>query len=170
MKCCVCSTELLGDHTVCPYCGYANPVVLTPSGDDSQQHREKLLSSLRNISIDGKQFQYHTGQKVFREIPGGAVFEKGLSGTDCAGSIVRSKEWIAHMEGTADLHIAYEVNGKKKETSVPVSPGERAGLWYLGLCINQDLRLEVYLDIVEPDSGSLVDQVKLASANMEFNT
>lgn len=170
MKCRVCSTELRGKHTDCPYCGYGNAVVFTLSGDDSPQYRKKLLSSLQNISVQGKKFQYHAEQKVFREIPGGAIFREGLSGTDCAGSIVLSSEWIAHLEGPTDLRITYEVGGKKKETVVPVSLSDREGLWYLGLRINQDLRLELYLNIVKSGGSSVVNRVKLKSADLDFNT
>lgn len=170
MKCRVCKRELQETHTSCPYCGYGNAVILTTSGDDSQQYRKELLSSLKNISVQGKKFQYNTDQKAFQEISTVSIFPRGLSGRDYMDRVVRSNEWIAHVEGRTDLKISYEFRGRRKDASVPVQLIEWEGVGYLGLQIKENLCLDLYLCVDNPDTGAATSRIKLKSVDLDFHT
>ena len=159
MNCKVCNTPLQKKYSVCLYCGYSNKVVLTPSADDSADYKASLLSRIRNISMEKGRYQYQEAEKEVKELERISLFPSGLSGEKYSKDIIQSKDWIAHFEGEAKLSISYEFNGKKRHKSIQIKPNSSEGVWYLGLHLNPEFRLEIYQCVYPVKNKKSRDQV-----------
>ena len=147
-KCKVCQTELSADYQ-CPYCGY-DAAVLTVSADYSSKHKERILSSIDNISVTLFEYKANLKEQSFEKTKNVSLFENNLNGKKCNSSIIKSKYWISHWnDQSKKIEIRYVFNGKQKKLNVALKPVQSEGLLYLGLHINENLRLDVSV-CVEP--------------------
>ena len=168
IKCKVCKTELTADY-YCPYCGY-DAASLTSDADYSEEYKTEILQKLKDITISADTYKYNETKNSFEKIGSKSLFSAGIDGIRCSKSIVKSDEWIAHFDGEAELTVTYVFGGRKKTVKAKIAPGDHEGIWYLGLRINENLRLEIGLCVVPVDGKASPKSYLLNSAELDLIT
>ena len=59
--------------------------------------------------------------------------------------MVKSDQWIAHIDGDMEIRVDYSFAGAGKSVQVMLSPRPEEGIWSLTLHLNRDLQLEIGL-------------------------
>ena len=166
MNCKVCNTELNADY-VCPYCGY-DDAILTMDLDYSAEHKNGLLKKIEKISISADIFKYNESKNILEKTGTRSLFKQDLDGLTCYKGIAKSDEWIAHFDGSAYITVNYTFGGTKKSVTTSITPDAGEGLWYLGLHINEELRLEVGLCVVPVSGKSSPGYMQLATVDLDL--
>jgi hypothetical protein len=166
MKCNVCGTELTKEY-YCPYCGY-DGAILTKESDYSEDYRNQLLNKIRNIALLADSFVYDTGSNVFEKDESCNLFKDDLHGTECYCRTCKSRTWVAHLEGKIRVTITYSFGNRKKELKTTIDLEKMEGIWFLGVRINQELRLELELCVLSPLNNDIEEVKRLNTIDLEL--
>lgn len=176
--CSCCGTDLKETSRVCEYCGFFH---LAYIGDDKKktegakesivkEHRDKLLSSIKHITIDGTEYQWDSNSEKFDEKGNIVLFDTNVDGTayysDIDASIIDlfeknksenskivwSEPWIVNPKATGmvgkeiTIPFSYTVNGETINSVFHITPEDTEGVvCHLGLLIDKGLRLNLFL-------------------------
>ena len=173
VECNVCGTCIGLEK--CSYCGYINPDVLANENisdyvkRDAAKYRQDTLSKLRCLSIRANVYQWNAAANQYKQKGDVELFDSKLNGTDCFKAPKFSKEWIAHTEGQANITVEYTFGSTPKRVTAKVQFEPKEGIWYLGLHINESLRLEILLGVKPVDGDSITETKKLCTLDLDFH-
>ena len=148
--CRVCTREFGGG--TCPYCHYTNAVVLTESALEPEEkaakiYREKLVSSLKNFSVNAVNFLWNERARAFEET-NRPIIPLG-DGADFDGIVkwagARFAQSPLEVIPPLKLNIFYEYKGTKSDAAVQIQPVRCKDYWRIGLKLDPDLSLRVLL-------------------------
>ena len=181
IKCKFCGTEIGAQF--CKYCGFFNVYNFGGVAEDkaaiekhkksseyraSQMFHDVTLKNIKDISIFADAFKYNENKTALIKTGQKSLFDSNIDGIKCSNGIVKSNEWIAHFDGSADVTIHYTFGGTKKSVTAKISPEASEGLWYLTLHINEELRLEVGLCVAPVCGKGSSSSVQLATVDLDL--
>lgn len=152
-KCLCCGRAIVGNE--CKYDGFFNVVLLDESGlskekERAEAHRTKIVDGIKEISFSAYKY---SGCEMK-----GRVKVVIADGTRCYKKLVWSKESFAQntdeSEKIRSLEIGYTVNGVAKTVSVDLELVRCSDFWKLGVEIQEDLSLAVYLGTADRHTKS----------------
>lgn len=147
--CKVCSTNFEGG--TCGYCGFENIVVLgtensTMLSQYAEAHKNRVIDSIKNVSVITYNYEWNAsksdvdllGEEKIRICDGKDCFEKMILCSE------KFKTNPAENE-ERELNLSYNLNGVEKHIQVSIKPKKSPEYWELGIMINPNLRLCVYV-------------------------
>lgn len=148
--CKCCSHEIIGNK--CSYCGYMNIVALDEKAMQeevrrSEEYFERIVYGITEFSI--KKYVYVWDDDSHE--PKLSAEEKCVicSAADCIDKIAWSAEYFGQNPADEDacrvLEVMYRVGDKEKTVVVSVPPVKCDDYWRIGLKLDRQLRLTVYL-------------------------
>jgi len=148
MECTVCGSAIKEGRAQCGYCGFFPGFTFDDAGlaaeqRDADDHREAIVSKLKNFSVsvydNSNENSSRSGQGTPRLLFG--------DGKECDNDVVWSREIFTQYrdEKTERLTINYESAGKKKSGAISIDIPPTVNYWRIGLKINSNLKLRVYL-------------------------
>lgn len=141
----------------------------SPEYRSSQMYHDVTLQAIKNISVNANMFEYNENVTGFEKKGETSLFDADLDGTRCSEGIVKSNKWIAHFDRSTDVTVDYTFEGKKKSVVAQISPPAKEGLWYLGIHINNDFKLDISLCIVPVGKTGISESVPLATVDLDLS-
>ena len=147
--CRCCSSSFQGNR--CEICGFPYINALDDAGEaqirrNAAEYKTNLLKNLTDFSIESYRYVWNESAKTLKLAASEPVFV--THGADCHNSVVWSDEDFGQYPAEKkpfQLAISYRINGQKKNLSVSMTPVQTSGFWHVGMSINDQLRLVVYL-------------------------
>lgn len=150
--CKVCGTEIKSG--TCPYCGFENIVILGVSDDSKMNeyanaYKSKLINGIKNISVKTYKYDWNNSNTDIEEKS--TTKFRLCDGVDCFDKVYKCPEKFG--QNPADtveertMYISYEIDGKEKTTSVTLKPVKCPDHWELGIKIDSNLKLSVYVGV-----------------------
>lgn len=147
--CKVCGTEIKSG--VCPYCGFENIVILGATDDSkmdeyANSYKSKVINIIKNISVKTYKYEWNSSKSDVVLLEEGKT--KICDGKDCFEKVFLCNEKFKQNPAEneeRELTLSYEFNGKEKSLVVIIKPEKSPGHWELGVKIDDDLRLGVYI-------------------------
>ncbi len=174
---CLCCNHIFDEFTtdsVCDYCGFE--AIETLSDEDekkvsklAEDHRKDVLSKLHGLSVKATLYQWNAASSKYNQKGRIELFDPKPDGTACSAAPVFSKEWVAHIEGKADISAHYYFGGMEKAFKTQIKLEPQVGIWYLGLRIDESLRLEILLGIKPVDGDSISETKKLTTIDLDYH-
>ena len=135
----------------CPICGFPYINALDEAGEaqiqrNASEYKENLLKGLTDFSIESYRYVWNESAQTLKLAASEPVFV--TNGSQCHKRIVWSKENFGQYPENKKpfpLSISYKVNGQKKTLSLSIPPTKTSDCWHIGMEINDELRLIVYL-------------------------
>ena len=155
MLCRVCKNNLVKRYGKCSYCGYENRAILNVELDDSMDFKNGVLSQVKDFSIMANQYKWNASKETFDSTPSEiSLPEDKNNGKALMEGIVFTDPIIAQVGigEEQELEICYSVNGKSKTVIAKITPKQSDDFWKLGMKIDENLKLHVYLGETESDS------------------
>lgn len=147
MKCRVCGSTLSAKYSPCRYCGYNNRAVFTSDADDSRDYRNSILSKLTAFSVTANSYKWNPKtNKPDTRLVTETLFNNSVTGVEMYQDIRTSPVWIAQSDDDKQisLDISYKFGGVTKSVRATITP-QHNQVWYIGLQIDENLHLIVYL-------------------------
>ena len=166
--CKVCNSDLEIKYGVCTYCNYNNRLRFTAAEDEHKAYKESILNSISNVSIEVGVFKYDDSIKKMKKIGVEPLSSGKTNGKAIFLDPLFFEQWITHFVSDTDIVIKYKFDSVDKSTMATISHEEKEGIWYLGLLITDDLRMEVLLKVVSIEDPSSVDYFSLAKVNLDL--
>lgn len=150
--CKVCKTEIKSG--ICPYCGFENIVILGASNDSKMgeyvnSYKGNLINNIKNISVKTYTYDWNSTNTDIEEKSIGKY--RLCDGTDCFGKIYKCPERFAQNPAETveerTMYISYELKGVEKTVPITLKPVKCPDHWELGLKIDENLRLSVYVGV-----------------------
>ncbi len=171
-KCILCETDVTGVGR-CDYCGLH---VIHDLGDEKRiiekqadDHRMKILSRIKAFGVKAYQYEIKEDDLDKKEhyitvLPVGENFEDEVTWSNQFGNAVKFDLGCAEV----DLQLYIEtMNNERISFSATLEPPRIDGHWYLGLKLNKNLNLEIYLG--NKDNHTKVDDLKIPINHLGFN-
>ena len=148
-KCRVCEMKLNHKYCVCTYCGYDNHPILTLDAEDFDGYREAILKDLTDFRITTYEYKYDSDKSEF-EAPKKTSYSIAKTGTDCYGRLIwtQGDNWVAHPQEDnvkGEIEITYKYKNQPKKFITPIKLKALEGVWYVGLIIEDNLHLSVFI-------------------------
>lgn len=159
-KCLCCGRAIVGNE--CKYDGFFNVVLLDESGlskekEHAEAHCTKIVDGIKEISFSA--YKYSGCE------PEGRAKIVITDGKQCYKKLVWSKESFAQntdeSEKVRTVEICYTVNGVAKTVSVDLELVRCSDFWKLGVEIQEDLSLVVYLGTTDQYTKSKAYDLEL---------
>jgi len=159
-KCICCGRALLGNE--CKNCGFFNVVLLDESGlgeenERAEAHRTKIVDGIKEFSFSAYKYSGCESKGRAKIVI--------ADGKQCYKKLVWSKESFAQntdeSEKVRNVEICYTVNGVAKTVSVDLELVRCSDFWKLGVEIQEDLSLVVYLGTTDQYTKSKAYDLEL---------
>ncbi|MBO4414671.1 MAG: hypothetical protein J5824_01675 [Lachnospiraceae bacterium] len=166
MKCKFCGREIEGQYD--EYCGFFNAYNFGGTAEDeaaieahkksaeykaSRMYHDVTIGAIKNISLKAVSYKYNESTKKMEKTGTVSLFEPGLDAEKCLDKMIKSKTWIAHFEGTQEIKVTFDFNGKTEIRFAMISPKPQEGVWYLYICFRKEFKIEIGLCIVPVNGG-----------------
>ena len=163
-KCRVCG-EAIEKYNTCAYCGYANRPVLTLDAEDIDGYRETILKNLTDFRITTYSYKYDSDKNELGA-PKKTSYSVAKTGSDCFGKLTwtQGNNWIAHPQedvSEGEVEITYKYRNQSKKLTFPIKLKATEGIWYVGLKIESNLHLSVFVGVDEKNLAGEVRNLAL---------
>lgn len=146
-KCWCCGTRFYGPN--CPNCNF---IAIRDDDPDhaelirglARKHRQQILGELTDFSV--VTYNYQWDHKAGKMTCAGEERKKLADGLDCQ-EIFWSEPIFGQLEaGTpVPITLSYRYQGVKHQLELEIPAVRSDGFWQIGLCIDAELRLVVFL-------------------------
>ena len=150
--CRCCSHPLTGQD--CSFCGFPmagslNDAMLTDEMRRVRQFRSGLIRGMTDFSVDVFRFNWNAAGSSFDEKGTSSI--KIADGADCYGKTVWSEERFAQSPEEKipplTLHMHFRNGQTVVPFSVPIQPVRCDDFWRIGIRLNNDMSLSVFLGL-----------------------
>lgn len=146
--CQCCGAELTGSR--CAYCGFVEIIDMDGTGNEVVQnmaavHKKNLVAAITDISIVSYSYKWNEAKSRL-ELDKKETL-KLADGNDCYPGMLWTAQSFGQLAAGKDLtlDISYRFRGVQKQVSCTVPTVQSDDFWQVGLLIDQNLKLKVFL-------------------------
>ena len=156
--CQCCGTKM--NTSKCDYCGFVEIIDMDGSGTELVQslaatHKRNILGAITDICVLSYIYKWNEAKSRLEMVKKEEL--KLADGTDCYQRIRRSHYSFGQIPAGQDMSIElhYKYGGEKKSLICTVPTVQCDDFWKLGVQIDEQLRLKLYLGTTEKYTESM---------------